>query len=326
MEMHEQPYVSYWRRDPRLEPYCMGEEDPSMCTIHSYWEDNPEMKRVMQKQASPDTYVLLTAACIGFGWAGGPTSGALATAVGGGLITYILSKKHTGKGPIKWLKTRKERSGVEDIYEKILEISDNLDDIDKENKDKINELKDVQGLSFDHADVDNIVVSYVDPVYAEFQGTGFYAWKIAISYPLTQDLLMQKNQNLCVVLMREHDQRICNDPECDKHKSYQRYFTGVFEPTINRGRVTGGKGFIHRTVNIPVPIGMEAAKDNDGSVIISLMGTLIPQHIHKSGSVKKIFGSTDQFESATDFLMEEKERINVRNLHKLMQEILYSDF
>ena len=78
---------------------------------------------------------------------------------------------------------------------------------------------------------------------------------------------------------------------------------------------------MHKT--IPMSVSPIIEKDRIG---ISVSEAVIPTHRDEFDSIDKIFGSQRRFNSVAKSCMDEKTAMDARNIHRLMQEVLYSDF
>lgn len=331
----KQPRLSYWPRDRRLKPYCSGQEDPGNCIVRSYWNENPTIRKPLTELAEglgEDSEFMFGALLAGLGqyllWAGDSyittAAGAASSLSGIYVLLNGLSKRFKKKGIIKLLREIGESDGVDDVYNKIMAKAEEETEGDEENfwdarteeviakgNPWIKEL----GLSAD--DVKSILVS----------PTRFNIGKIIAHYPLTNDFSLSADKDIGVALSFAYYHKPFGETGCESSseegiKTY--YTTGILFPRISGKRLAKGTGFINSTAYVPpLPVPSFTKSVNGTGVRLDVLVAGVSGI--EIGPIDSIFGSIIDFDRFVD-IKEEEARMNAKNLHRFMQDILYSDF
>jgi len=334
-DLYLQSDLSYWPRDERLRPYCLGEEDPSECIIHSLWKENPlgreQMRRKPNKLSELAWGVCETGAGQVLLWrANGVLKifGATATLIGLYMLADGLSKRFSNKSIIRFLREIGERDAVDDVYNRILEITYEAETAEDEKLwyDEVGE-KIIERTSH----VKYATVSTKDVKRARTGQTRFKLGKMGVVYPLTDNTSLCVERDIGVVLSYEYEPRICRG--CSSHTLCERdvpkvfYTTGVLFPKIKGMKIRKGLGFIQGTrALLSIPLYPVQIQDSDGRVKTGIRSVIPYITGLELGSIDAIFGSNDKFDEMSAICMDEGTSIDAKNVHMLMQETLYSDF
>jgi len=209
------------------------------------------------------------------------------------------------------------------FYNKILEKVDSLEEIGPDSDSPFNKIGPIGSKRLPN--LKDAMSSFSEPKNAEWKGTRFSTAKINISHPLTEDCSIMQEGDWGLVLLYEYEKSLSTHPDFESEPIKSCYMTGVIDPVINRGRVSGGKGFIGSVMHRTIPISVSPIIEED-RIGISVSGLVATMPWDDFGSIDRIFGSQKRFDSVAKSCMDEKTAIDARNIHKLMQEALYSDF
>ncbi|RLI97844.1 MAG: hypothetical protein DRO99_02275 [Candidatus Aenigmatarchaeota archaeon] len=335
MEMTEQPAVSYWPRDEGLMDYCAG-NDSERCSVYGMWEENPEMReRVRSKhETSLPIGAVWTAAGGGQMIYHGPGSfgfymGCLFGLGGLGFLANGLTRRFAGKGLKRWIESLGDRDGLEELYSKMEDISDEWEGAELEVTDMFGAEESAEAMLKNISYASGIILDMRESASCRWRGTSFKAGKLHVSYPLTQDSSLMGEKDVGIVTAYDYEQYKCSRHGCNCGNSGvpTKYSTGVIAPVIHRKKVSDGMGFIqgmnHHCFPIPVPIAPGSDDPNSGPKLGIPVSTSIDL---RAGKIRDVFGDQRLFDAVAKDTMEEKQAIDARNVHRLLQEALYSDF
>jgi len=183
--MIRQPIISYWPRPPELEPYCNGDEDPSMCSVHRHWDENPQRREEVRKMPRPDSMVI-PGVIVAAGGLGLMFSGSLAGIpllfLGGYPAATGLSRRYTGKNLINWLCTRNYRPASDDVYSRMLDMAEGYEETGA-SKENFFDCTNITPMTSAISNVDALETEIADSKKVRWQGTDFNIGRMRASYP-----------------------------------------------------------------------------------------------------------------------------------------------
>lgn len=332
-EMTEQPLISYWPRDARLRPYCAGDEDHHNCSVHSYWESNPESRERIRDAKWPDSTIIPGALTLVSGQFLVWTSAGLVSIIGsaGSIIGAYhlangLSRRYTGKEFFRWLKTRKDIRATDEIYQRVLERLDKSEETEASVEDMFGMAGPIDNMVHKISDVQSPTLTVSGARDAEWRKAVFKTGRLHASYMLTEDFAISSETDMGVCISYKYEKRMCDNPKCDSTKT-SYYVTGILDPVIHAGRVRkNGPAFIESTMHKPMMSLPFPVMDEEQGMRVRTMTPVASEIIAEMGKIGEFFGSQRKFDSMARACMDEETTMDARNIHRLMQDVLYSEF
>jgi len=141
--------------------------------------------------------------------------------------------------------------------------------------------------------------------------------------PITNNLELNQNIDLGIACSYPYDFSICGRDDCEIGKDTLHYAVGVMGPVLNGNKIADGRAFMQWTqsFNLPVPV---LVRVDETEATIGMSSALSTRY--NSGRIKDLFGSQAEFERIKQFIGKEKNIADARNVHRFMQEVLYSEF
>lgn len=218
------------------------------------------------------------------------------------------------------LKRRKDRPGTHEIYQKILTMLDSSEEMEARSEDMFGLADIAEDLVNKISNVDRPTVTISEARGAQWRGTSFKLGKLNVSYPLTYKFDIISESDVGIVLSYEYTQSIYAESESGETKCYA---TGVLGPVIRgKGVMKNGITFIDFMMYRSVPVRVPGKDGGKMDIVPQPVGPFLG--LNRIGS---FFGTQEIFEwAAENAWMGEKTKADARNIHNLMQQVLYSDF